>query len=194
MRRILSLLLLTVSLALAGTEEPITPQKSDQPPAPKLETVRRICVEEFEGGEDARHIRALLIEKLHRIKRFALTENPDRADAHLRGFAEDLLFREDYARSDAANARGSVRYSGGSVRDRTSLALSQGGSERRSERMTDRHREAAATVRLVSLDGDILWTATASSNDGKYKSASEQVAEALVKKLLKELPAETKAP
>src|SRR5258708_12254612 len=54
--------------------------------------VRRIYVDRLTGGETAAQMRDLLVSSLEGAKLFVLTDNQERADAILRGGAEDLVF------------------------------------------------------------------------------------------------------
>jgi hypothetical protein len=47
--------------------------------------------------------------------------------------------------------------------------------------------EARIAVRLVSPDGDVIWTSTQESKGAKYKGASADVADKCVKQLLRDL-------
>jgi hypothetical protein len=62
-------------------------------------------------------------------------------------------------------------------------ALSIGENERR--RTEERKHEALVTVRLVSEDGDVIWSATAESLGGTFLGASADVADKIAKRLAK---------
>jgi hypothetical protein len=47
--------------------------------------------------------------------------------------------------------------------------------------------EARIAVRLVSPDGDVIWTSTQESRGAKYKGASADVADKCVRQLLRDL-------
>ena len=44
--------------------------------------------------------------------------------------------------------------------------------------------DARASVRLVNSDGDVIWTTTQESKGAKYKGASADVANKIVKQLV----------
>src|SRR3954463_12676584 len=69
----------------------------------QLLTVRRVYVDRLTGGETAAQMRDILISTLNGAKLFVLTEKEDRADAVLRGSAEDLVFTESHSSSDGIN-------------------------------------------------------------------------------------------
>ena len=66
--------------------------------------VRRIHVERM-SGETANHVRDMIISSLQRSGLFVITENPERADATLKGSAEDLIFTDTFQYSDGVTAR-----------------------------------------------------------------------------------------
>ena len=88
-------------LAAAGEPPPAESQRT------KLLTVRTLHVEEL-GGPDAGSIRDLLITAIHREGLFVLTEDPEKADALLRGSAEDLIYTEVSRYREGLNARGAT--------------------------------------------------------------------------------------
>src|SRR6202034_4727248 len=55
--------------------------------------------------------------------------------------------------------------------------------ENDSRRDEQRKHEAIATVRLVSKDGDVIWSATAESMGAKFLGASADVADKIAKRL-----------
>ena len=56
-------------------------------------SLRRVFVDQF-NGENAPQLRDMIISSLQRSGLFVITENADRADAVLRGSAEDLVFTD----------------------------------------------------------------------------------------------------
>src|SRR5450432_2004301 len=65
--------------------------------------VKRVYVDRLTGGETAAQMRDLIIGSLQGSKLFVLTENADRADAFLRGAAEDLVYTDDFESSEGVN-------------------------------------------------------------------------------------------
>lgn len=145
----------------------------------QLLTVRRVYVDRMVGGEPAAQMREILISALHRTRLFVVTEKEERADAVLRGAAEDLVFSELHSSSESLTAR--ITGSSGRTSNRTSGGLSAGESE--SERSTERRHEAIATVRLVNKDGDVMWATTQESLGAKFQGASADVADKITAKL-----------
>src|SRR5438477_6212190 len=70
----------------------------------QLLSVRRVYVDRLNGGETAEQMRDMIINSLQNSRLFVLTENQERADATLRGSAEDLVFTEQHSSSDGINA------------------------------------------------------------------------------------------
>ncbi|MCW5963032.1 MAG: hypothetical protein KIT83_03260 [Bryobacterales bacterium] len=172
-----------VALPLPGQE---TAAKT--PLVESMQDVRRVCVEEFEGGENARQLRGMLIDQLRRLGAFVVTENPARADAFLRGFAEDLVYTEQHSRDENVGARGQASAStGGYTRNRRAVSSGVGANESVRERSTERRHEAALTVRIVNADGDVLWSGSAESRGGKYRSAGADVSARIAAALEKAL-------
>jgi hypothetical protein len=111
-----------------------------------------------------------------------VTEKEERADAILRGAAEDLVFTETHSSSDGINAHANA----GSGRSSGSSRGAYGGvsaGENESEHSTERRHEAIASVRLVDKDGDVIWSTTQESLGAKYRGASADVAEKIVSRL-----------
>src|ERR1044071_6092267 len=66
----------------------------------QLLTVRRIYVDRLTGGETAAQMRDMLVSSLESTKLFIVTENEQKADAFLRGGAEDLVFTDVHTSSE----------------------------------------------------------------------------------------------
>ncbi len=152
----------------------------------QLAKVRRVYVDVLVGGPTAVKLRDLLITSLQASKLFVLTENPDKADATLKGAGEDNAFMESFQSSDGVTAKTQLSLPGSGsdssrYSDRTSTGLSVGENE--SRRTEERKHEAIATVRLVAKDGDVLWSTTQESPGGKFMGAAADVADKVAKRL-----------
>jgi hypothetical protein len=147
----------------------------------QLLTVRRVYVDRLTGGETAAQMRDILISALNGTKLFVVTEKEDRADAVLRGAAEDLVFTEQHSTSDGVNAHLSGGTGRTSNRNGPYFGASAGDNE--AERSTDRRHEAIASVRLVNKDGDVIWSTTQESLGAKFRGASADVADKITTKL-----------
>jgi hypothetical protein len=141
--------------------------------------VRRIYVSPLIGGAQASALRELIIDSLSTTKLFVLTENPDRADAVLKGAADDHTFTDTFDSNDGSSSHQTVTKNNGasSLYSRASgLSVADGGSLDDSHHIKERKHEAYATVRLCNKDGDVIWSTTQESLGAKFKGASADVA------------------
>ena len=148
----------------------------------QLLQIRRVYVDHLTGGETAAQMRDILLSSLESSKLFVLTENPERADATLKGAAEDLVFTEVHSSSESINARTNI----GTGRANSTSRGAYGGlgiGESESEHSTDRRHEAVAAVRLVNKEGDVIWATTQESLGAKFRGSSTDVAEKITAKL-----------
>jgi hypothetical protein len=151
----------------------------------EFQQVKRLYIDKFGGGEGASQIRDMVIASLHKAGLFVVTENPGKADAVMRGSAEDLVFTDTFQTAESVGARANLAIGrGNSTRSRDSAALGAGVSESESTRIQERKHEAAASVRIVSRDGDVLWSTTQESQGAKFRSASADVADKITRQLL----------
>jgi hypothetical protein len=148
----------------------------------QLLSVKRVYVDRLTGGETAAQMRDLIISSLQGTRLFVITENQERADAILRGAAEDLVYTEVHSTSDSLSARVSVGR-GRSSKDESRSYSGGGAGESESARIEDRRHEAMATVRLVNKDGDVIWSTTQESKGSKFKGSSADVADKVARKL-----------
>ena len=144
--------------------------------------VRRVYVDRLNGGETAEQMRDILISTLQNSRLFVMTENQDRADAVLRGSAEDLVFTEQHSSSDGINARMNI----GTGRSTKGASGANGGigvGENESMHSVERRHEATAAVRLVNKEGDVIWSTEQESTGAKFRGASADVADKIMTKL-----------
>ncbi len=190
-------LILAAAFSLPASPEPPAaqpPKANAIEPGPgdtlvRLLEIRRVFVDRLGGGEAAAQVRDMIISSLQASKLFVITENESRADAFLRGSAEDLIFTDTFASSDNVNAR--VYAGAGSDPDRTaanrrsrSLGITVGEDE--STRIAERKHEASASVRIVARDGDVIWSTTQESSGGKFRGAGADVADKITRQLVKD--------
>ena len=160
------------------------PLDIDQQTLAQLVDLRRVHVERLSGGETAAQLRDMIISSLQRAKLFVLTENPERADAVLKGSAEDLVFTDTFQSEDGIGARASASTPGSSSSSTSRrTTASVGVSDRESTRIAERKHEAVAAVRLVNKDGDVIWSTTQESLGSKFKGSSTDVADKITKQL-----------
>jgi hypothetical protein len=172
---------------LAADPPAAVPKPTTDSP-PELGTVRRIYVDVFTGGESAARMRELIMGALQRSKAFIITENEERADAILRGAAKDEAFTDRFHSSENTNARTQIGSSSGDslgkgISTRASRNISGGFGDMETVDIEQRKHEATAAVRLVSPQGDVIWSTTQESGGAKFQSASEDVAERVAKQL-----------
>ena len=148
----------------------------------QLLTLRRVYVDRLTGGETAAQMRDILISSLAGSKLFVITENQERADAVLRGAAEDLVFTDVHTSSDGINAHMNVGTGRTNYNSRGNAA-GLGIGENESEHSAERRHEAIAAVRLVNKDGDVIWSTTQESLGAKFHGASADVAEKITTQL-----------
>ena len=144
----------------------------------QLLEVKRLYVEKLSGGETAVQIRDMIIAGLQNARLFVVTENPEMADAILRGSGEDLIFTDTFQTSQGLRANASIGSRSTSTKSTSSLprSASVGISDNESSRIAERKHEAVASVRLVTRDGDVIWSTTQESLGGKFRGASADVA------------------
>ncbi|MGA8026137.1 MAG: hypothetical protein WB992_03265 [Bryobacteraceae bacterium] len=180
MKLLLALLLFALTLLAAD------------PPAPTLLQVKRIYVAELTGGPQADALRELIIASLNSTKLFVLTENPDRADAVLKGAADDHSFTDTFDTQENA----SVHDSGGSssYSKTGGLKYAVGAGDNESHHIRERKHEAYAAVRLCNKDGDVLWSTTQESLGAKFRGASADVAAKVARQLTADFDRARRAP
>lgn len=174
--RILSVCALAVTVGLAASAA-----------EPELLNVKRIHVETLSGGETANQIRDMIISSIQQTGLFRLTENPEQADAILRGSAEDLIYNESHDMREGVDARGSL--SVGRSRSNTGspgFTVNSSAGEDSAVSSVERRHEAVAALRLVTPDGEIIWSTVQESNGAKLRSASVDVAERVGEQLAKD--------
>jgi curli biogenesis system outer membrane secretion channel CsgG len=169
---------LTFILILVGqaTTQSSPPQQVPKPPgveaaksepeiATKVLQVRRIYVDSFGDDQASRQMQAMIINALTASKKFIITENRDKADAILKGSTVEEVRQEVHSSSESTRVK--------------SAAISD------SSHSTETIHEASIAVRLVAAaDGDVIWSTTKESKGAKYKGASADVADQVVKQLL----------
>jgi hypothetical protein len=203
---------LVLSFALLAFQSPSTaptPQQSAPVRAvePALEVdkgkalskVRRIYVESFGTTEAAQQLQAMVISSLTESKRLTVTEDKTKADAILKGFASEKSSQEVHAYgsgTSVATAAGghSGSISGSSINGSGHISGSHSGgfgaaasSIEDSSVNTETIDSAKASVRLINADGDVIWTSTQESRGAKYKGASADVADKMIKQLVRDM-------
>ena len=167
-----------------GADDPPSPAAIEAAGLRQLLSVRRVYVDRLTGGETAAQMRDILISSMEGAKLFIVTEKEERADAVLRGAAEDLVFTETHTFSDGINAHANLGVrTGGSTRTSRGDAAGVGVGENESDHSAERRHEAVAAVRLVNKDGDVIWSTTEESLGAKFHGASVDVADKITTRL-----------
>lgn len=207
---ITAILMIVLSLcqARAATPPPVMgaqPAKTggqsqiDSEVSAKLLKVRRIYVDSFGDDTISKQLQAMVITSVTQSKRFIVTENKDKADAVLKGTGLEKTSQELHATGESTTVATAAGGEHGSVSGTvvngtgTVSGSSSGGFAARklgtsdSQASTETINDARLAVRLVSSDGDVIWTTTKESKGAKYKGASADVADQIVKQLLWDL-------
>jgi hypothetical protein len=159
------------------------PQSIEDAGLRQLLTMKRVFVDHLTGGETAAQMRDIIIGSLEQSKLFIVTENQEKADAVLRGAAEDLVYTDTHSSSDGINAKLNVGSGKGAPGYRTDQTGGLGFGENESDHSTQRRHEALATVRLTNKEGDVIWSTTQESLGAKYHGASADVADKIAARL-----------
>jgi hypothetical protein len=202
-------LTLALGVLLVGPSDPVpvpapAPAAAETDGLRQLLALRRVFVDRFSGGETAAQMRDMIINGLQSSKLFVITENEAKADAILRGSGEDLVFNETHSSSDSLNVHSSLGTSqteedtalrgGTRAEDRATRSIGLGAGDSESSRSVERRHEANAAVRLVTKDGDVIWSTTQESMGGKFRGASSDVADKITKRLTEDYERAQKLP
>ena len=175
-------LLATLGMSAGAADNPSATAAIEENSLKQLLTIRRVYVDHLTGGETAAQMRDILLSSLEGSMLFVLTENPERADATLKGAAEDLVFTEVHSSSDGINARTNFG-TGRATKTSNGVNAGFGVGENESDHSAERRHEAVAAVRLVNKEGDVIWATTQESLGAKFRGASTDVAEKITIKL-----------
>ena len=173
---------LAMAVLAAAVVAPAVAQSLEENELRQLVGLKRVYVDHLTGGETAAQMRDIIIASLEGAKLFVVTENQEKADAVLRGAAEDLVYTEVHSSSDSANSHLNVAIPRSGYGSRSGSA-GAGFGDSESEHSTERRHEAIAAVRLVNKDGDVIWSTTQESIGAKFHGASSDVADKITAKL-----------
>jgi hypothetical protein len=170
-------------------------QRLDPEIAAKLLKVKRVYIESFGDDKTSSLLHSMISNSLSQSGRIIVTENKEKADAILKGNALEKTSQELHSLGQGtavSSASGSVSGSGSRVGNVSSAAVSGafgavGAAIQDSSVTTETIDRAAVAVRLVASDGDLIWASTQESKGAKYKGAAADVADKVVKQLLKDI-------
>jgi hypothetical protein len=156
-----------------------------------LSKVRRIYVDQLGGGKESDQMRDMIIAALQNAGLFVITENPERADAALKGSGDEKIYTEQHHTSDSigfhtGDASGTRAASSIGTATSSNKSVSAGITENESSNIQERRHEAQASVRLVTTEGDVIWSTTQESNGAKFRGAMADVADKIAKRLIDE--------
>ena len=159
---------------------------AQQPGPGALLEVKRVYVAQLTGGAQADALRELIIASLDSTKLFVLTDNQDRADAVLKGAADDHTFVDTFDSDQSITSHENGGKSGSGTQYNKSGGLYAGLSvgENESHHVRERKHEAYAAVRLCNKDGDVLWSTMQESQGAKFRGASADVANKIARQLI----------
>lgn len=172
---------------------------AEEEKAQALLTAKRIYVESFGDDTESKTFQSMLVDAIGSTKRFIVTENREKADLLLKGAALEKTAQEMHALGSgtvvataagggSSSVSGSANSAGGMISGSSHSgfrAQHMGISD--SQALTETVNDARAAVRLVSKDGDVVWSTTQESKGAKYKGATADVAEKIVKQLLHDI-------
>jgi len=156
-----------------------------------LAKVRRIYVDQLGGGKESDQMRDMVIAALQNSGLFVITENPERADAALKGSGDEKIYTEQHHTSDSigihtGEASGTNAQTSRGTATSSHEGLTAGITENESSNIQERRHEAQASVRLVTTEGDVIWSTTQESNGAKFRGAMADVADKIAKRLIEE--------
>ncbi|HWZ30399.1 MAG TPA: hypothetical protein VNX18_03645 [Bryobacteraceae bacterium] len=202
--------LLTLSIVLVqSTPAPAPLDKQGQKPhsvdaevAEKLLQAKRIFVESFGDDGINKTLQAMVIDAFRTSHRFIITENKEKADLILKGAALERTSQELHALGSATAVAGAAGGHSSTISGNAGSisGSSSGGFAARSlgiedsQASTETISDARMAVRLVSSDGDVVWSTTQESKGAKFKSASADIADKIIKQLLRDIEKLTNKP
>lgn len=155
-------------------------------PITSILQIRRVFVEPLAGDSSAEAIRQLLIATLQQSRLFIVTDNADRADAIVRGAADDREYTDQFDSQEGINAHMNAGAFGSGSSSTSRSGGGYGGlsvGENESHHIKERKHEALATIRLCNREGDVLWATTQESHGAKFRGASADVADRVARQL-----------
>lgn len=189
--------------AVSTKTEPVSAQKpvAKNTKSTALSRVRRVFVESFGNDLVSQQMQAMVIAGLTESTRFTVTEDKNKADAILKGIATEKTTDELHAYGSGTAVgtahggfNGSASGHGGNFTSSVSGGMSAAQSAISDSSVnTESIDHAHASVRLINTEGDVIWTTTQESKGAKFKGASADVAEKIVKQLARDAEKSDKA-
>lgn len=162
--------------------------------ARSLAQVRRVFVASLAGGSSADSMREILIASLNSTGLFTLTDDQSRADAILKGAADDKIFVDSFDSDKSITGRTDAGVYGGGRTSKSGGGYGAlAGGDRESYHIRDRKHEAYAAVRLVNGAGDTLWSTTQESLGSKFRSAGADVGDKVARQIAQDMDRASRA-
>jgi len=189
------LICLTMAPQIAFAQNASMSQRADPEIAGKLIKVKRIYIESFGDDKVSNLLHAMLSNSISQSGRFIVTENKQKADAVLKGTALEKTSQELHAVGEGtavSSSAGALSGSGSSTAKQSSASIGGafraiGAAIQDSSVTTETIDRAAVSVRLIADDGDLIWSSTQESRGAKFKGAAADVADKIVKQLLRDV-------
>jgi len=169
----------------------------------QLLKVHSIYIENFGDLPEQRKMQSMLIAALLESKKFVITENKDKADVILKGYATETISQENHSYGEATavnksnatisgNSNGQINgnanhISGSSSGHLSGAAASIGAAINDSSSHTETITDSQVSVRLVNKYEDVIWATTQESKGAKYKGASADAADKVIKQLIHDI-------
>jgi hypothetical protein len=190
-----ALLAQTIPTATLPQKQVKNTESVDAEVAGKLLQAKRIFVESFGDDSINKTLQAMVIDAFRTSHRFIVTENKDKADLILKGSALEKTSQELHALGSATAVAGAAGAHSSTISGnaRSVSGSSNGGFAAHSVGISDSQAstetisDARMAVRLVSSDGDVVWSTTQESRGAKFKSSSADVADKMIKQLLRDI-------
>jgi len=178
---------LVSALFLAGFATMVQGQSSSSGASSSVSTAKSptspVAPSNSTAEQELLRIKRIYVDSLAESQRFVVTENKDRADAVLKGSGEEKTSQEFHSYREGTAAGGFARathsspgYGSAGIAGRAAAIEDSGSS-------TETIDRASIAVRLVNRDGDVIWSTKQNSHGAKYKGATEDVADKIVKQL-----------
>ena len=145
----------------------------------RLLAAKRAYVESFGDDTINKTLQAMIVDAIGGSKRFIVTENKEKADLLLKGAALEKSTTESHSLASATTVGSASGSALGFAAEKVGIADSQSSVET--------VNDARVSVRLVAKDGDVMWSTTQESQGAKFKGATADVADKVVKQLMRDL-------
>lgn len=162
--------------ALGQTPPASSPLGIETESKEKLLKAKRVFVDSFGDDLFSKSANAIVMDAFNASKRFIVTESKEKADLILKGAALERSSQETHALQSSTAAGG----------------IGGGAAIKDAQAATETVRTTSLTVRLTSQDGDVVWSTSQESAGSKYKGATTDAADKVIKQLVRDLDRPTR--